>query len=371
MKKTALFLMIFLTAFMLSAQKKESLALFPFTGGNLEDGETIVSSLTRQRVLRDAFNEVTLVTPQTIATMNFEQRFQRDSGMTDADTIFELGKALNAAYVIAGNITRFGDRNLVIVSVMDVESLQQIAGDYRTYRNIEEIHVLIPQIAQKLAASIMRDTSNLPGLSVPPFNISRDVDQNTAMVLAQILACDLANGDRYAVLPRTDSLEMVLDEHRRQRDGTTDQERVRRLGAGRNAEYVLSGSVQRLGTLNIFATDILNINGNFIDGHEELYTDFSQGFEIIPRLAVQLGGMPVAVPTTAQTVINSISTSRIYNIGDTGPAGGLIFYDKGIFSHGWRYLEAAPAETEFTTQWGGPRGLYIPGTVRDVTAIGS
>ena len=31
-----------------------------------------------------------------------------------------------------------------------------------------------------------------------------------------------------------------------------------------------------------------------------------------------------------------------YSIGDTGPAGGIIFYDKGYYSDGWRYLEAAP-----------------------------
>ncbi len=33
-----------------------------------------------------------------------------------------------------------------------------------------------------------------------------------------------------------------------------------------------------------------------------------------------------------------------YEVGDIGPAGGLIFYVKGSFSDGWRYLEAAPAD---------------------------
>ena len=41
-----------------------------------------------------------------------------------------------------------------------------------------------------------------------------------------------------------------------------------------------------------------------------------------------------------------------YKIGDTGPAGGIIFYDKGNNSGGWRYLEAAPASTEFKAEWG-------------------
>jgi hypothetical protein len=29
-------------------------------------------------------------------------------------------------------------------------------------------------------------------------------------------------------------------------------------------------------------------------------------------------------------------------IGDIGPAGGYVFYDKGSYSDGWRYLEASP-----------------------------
>jgi len=312
MKRVNLLLTVFLMAAALPvalfAQRKESLAVFAFTGGSASDGEAIASSLTRQTVLRDAFNRTTLITRSTIAAMNFEQRFQRDSGLTDADTIFELGKQLNASHVIAGYITRLGDRNLVIVSIMDVESLQQIAGDYRTYMNIEEISALIPEIAQKLAAAVPRNTSNLPGLSVPPFNIASGVNRNDAMVLAQILSCELANGNKYAVLPRTDSVEAVLAEQRRQRDGTTDQERIRRLGAGRNAQYVLSGSVQRLGTMNMFTTDILNIlDGSFIDGYEEQYNTLSQGYDLIPILAMQVNDVRNMSVSNTETFTKAIA----------------------------------------------------------------
>jgi hypothetical protein len=33
-----------------------------------------------------------------------------------------------------------------------------------------------------------------------------------------------------------------------------------------------------------------------------------------------------------------------FKTGDIGPAGGYIFYDKGYYSDGWRYLEAAPED---------------------------
>ena len=38
--------------------------------------------------------------------------------------------------------------------------------------------------------------------------------------------------------------------------------------------------------------------------------------------------------------------TAVYKVGDRGPAGGWVFYDKGSYSDGWRYIEVAPMETE-------------------------
>jgi hypothetical protein len=57
-----------------------------------------------------------------------------------------------------------------------------------------------------------------------------------------------------------------------------------------------------------------------------------------------------------------------FRIGDVGPAGGLIFYDKGNNSDGWRYMEAAPRETERELVLGNP---YPSGWVVTDPLIGS
>jgi DUF1680 family protein len=62
-------------------------------------------------------------------------------------------------------------------------------------------------------------------------------------------------------------------------------------------------------------------------------------------------------------------STREYEIGDVGPAGGLIFYINPDHARdGWRYLEAAPFDQSLGAKWGCFRRA-IPGAA--ATAIGS
>jgi len=55
--------------------------------------------------------------------------------------------------------------------------------------------------------------------------------------------------------------------------------------------------------------------------------------------------------TVTQATTSQSAVVPAYKIGDTGPAGGLIFYDKGNNTGGWRYLEAASSSSEVRVIW--------------------
>jgi hypothetical protein len=82
----------------------------------------------------------------------------------------------------------------------------------------------------------------------------------------------------------------------------------------------------------------------------------------------------LAIPVSLTTAAEG---AKEYKIGDTGPAGGIVFYDKGSNTDGWRYLEAAPAskETEVSVQWGafgtdaGGTGIGIGSGKKNTQAI--
>jgi TolB-like protein len=290
MKKTIIVPILVLIATAAFAQAKPRLGILPFTGGTGRDGDAIASLFANSQDLKQEFS----IVPRTssIDAVMREQEFQR-SGLTDSDTIADLGKQMNADYVVSGHIAPLGNTNLLSISIVDVRTMRQVAGDYEEYDRIEAVRDLLPPMARRIIALVRAQSTVPPAtLAVLPLNIrDPDIKQENAEILAQILATEIANSRQYAVLPRTQTIETVMAEQQIQRSGMTDRASMIAIGKATNARYVLAGMITKLGAMNVFDVKILNIeSGEQVKGADRDYTDLSDGVALMGELAYELTG---------------------------------------------------------------------------------
>jgi len=136
--------------------------------------------------------------------------------------------------------------------------------------------------------------------------------------------------NKFTVVDRKE-LDLLRGEKIFQLSGEVDDTSAVEMGKNVGASIIISGAITGSGNFRTLDLRALDTQTAIVVG---------RGREPLPDTVSQQTG------TT-----KSSSKTVSYKIGDRGPAGGIIFYDKGEVSDGWRYLEVAPKETEFTAQW--------------------
>jgi TolB-like protein len=125
--------------------------------------------------------------------------------------------------------------------------------------------------------------------------------------------------------------------------GEAGSESIRSIGKMIGAQFITSGSFTDVGGSYRFRIQTTNVITGVIT------TNISLTVQAGNQIAFLISQRQ---PTAAAGRQPTVHTGGDYKIGDYGPAGGIVFYDKGRASGGWRYLEAAPAETETSCEWG-------------------
>lgn len=111
------------------------------------------------------------------------------------------------------------------------------------------------------------------------------------------------------------------------------------------------------------------VDGTTYDSYAELSVD-EDGKATIAGLSGITNSTKVKIrvketATTLAGIVKEILVTNEFAVGAIGPSGGYIFYDKGDYTDGWRYLEAAPAG------WGRPEHdpIYRYGNYRPAGGI--
>ncbi|MDR2782754.1 MAG: hypothetical protein LBB48_02740, partial [Treponema sp.] len=152
-------------------------------------------------------------------------------------------------------------------------------------------------------------------LAVVPVEMGGNIDSRVADTLAQILSINLIRSGKYAMYPRTGTLEQVQAEYKTQLSGVTADENIARLGKGENPRLVLSVAARRLGTRTMFNASIINLEtGVQVIGASVNYERLEDGIEVMRSLAQELTG--VAIPDTG-TIEEALDTEQ-----EAGKAAG-------------------------------------------------
>jgi len=204
------------------------------------------------------------------------------------------------------------------------------------------------------------------GSKIAPLNFNSPHDRFSNYVLEELTA-NLVDSRILTVVDRRE-IDLIRNEFDFQFSGEVADDSMQRMGQMLGAQSIISGSFTDMGGFYRIMIRVLNVQNATVEvqyraniTNDTITTALLTGgrtattqqrtttVQTPTTTAVQVQTAPVQ-QTPAQTTIET-PVQTTFNVGDRGPAGGFIFFDKGYSSDGWQYLEVASRDAP-TAHWG-------------------
>ena len=339
--------------------------------------EYIIDELIANTVNDRVFS---VVDRQQLNAIRAELKFQMSDEVDDA-TAQELGRMAGAQIIISGAISKIGTLYRLRIRALSVQSAQ-IEGQFN--RNIPD--------GPTVAALVKSQATGYGGNTVTLSNTSNTGNKTSTSTTTQVVTSTTTTTiapKKFTVTFNANGASGNAPASQTVQSGESIT--IPDKGAMTNSQKTFGGwSFTTNGTGTIYAVG----ETLFVNSSIQLYAWWIEKFTVTFNANGASGNAPVSqtvqsgesitIPdkgamtnsqktfggwssTTDGTgviyavgetfVVNSNTQlyarwiEKVYKIGDKGPAGGIVFYDKGNKSDGWQYLEAAPASTEFKSKW--------------------
>ena len=182
-----------------------------------------------------------------------------------------------------------------------------------------------------------------PNTKIAVLNIESPSEVLSEYIIDELDAV-LVNSKKFIIVDRK-NLDLIKQEMHLQLSGDVSDESIQSIGKMLGAQSIISGTFSDTGIGYRLRIRTINVATAVIEALSTANVKYAEdiNFMLSAAKTAPASSKPAKHRQPTQ------KTGNTYKIGDWGPAGGIVFYDKGSVSNGWRYLEAAPAETETMT----------------------
>jgi formylglycine-generating enzyme required for sulfatase activity len=289
-----LFLSTSIIVIPLFAQGRPSLTILPFDSNSNSSEEAIMVLLARDRSIRDAFNLVA-------SAGSFYDIISR---ISEKDGAVSIKDKFRADFAVLVKTERVGNGNLVFLSIVRTSNLQLLTGDYRKYIEIREVRAALPSITKKLVRGT-QVKSDMPKLTFMP--LYTGVNGLKAETMKQAISIELANREKYTILPWALITNGLNTELPNPYSGIIDLDEVKNIGTVTGIPYVVKGDVLSLGTVNLVLASVLKTeNASFLTEGENEFRVITEDLAIVSNLAAALEKTPLISPVSSNPDDNLI-----------------------------------------------------------------